>query len=94
MKVATREDGTSLVEVMVSALIAVVLVGAILSVVISQASQRRSTTEQSLALGAALNSLEQLRTVPQAGLLALSGTAFDVPSLGLVRRLPSDVAKA
>ena len=81
MKVATREEGTTLVEVMVSALIAVVLVGAILSVVISQASQRRSTTEQSLALGAALNNLEQLRAVPIATLPTLDGTGFDVPGL-------------
>ncbi|MHC4898492.1 MAG: PilW family protein, partial [Planctomycetota bacterium] len=63
-----HQQGSSLIELMVAAMISLVLVGAVLSTVIQQGHQRRATSESSLALSAALNNLEQLRTVPEATL--------------------------
>ncbi len=73
------QKGTSLVEVMIAAVVSLVLVGAVLSTVIQQAHQRQTTSETSLALGAALNTLEQLRTIPETALPGLDGVGFPVP---------------
>lgn len=64
---------------MIAALVSLVLVGAVLSTVIQQGHQRQSTSETSLALSAALNNLEQLRTVDEATLVSLDGTGFEIP---------------
>ena len=73
------QQGSSLIEVMVATIISLVLIGAVLSTVIQQAHQRQVTSESSLALSAALNNLEQLRTMPEATLAAMHGQGFDVP---------------
>ena len=90
-----REQGTSLLEVMIATLVALVLLGAVLSVVIQQGRQRQTHTESSLALSAALNNLEQLRSVPATTLLALNDTGFDVPGSngapGGLQPVPGDV---
>lgn len=75
------ETGSSLIELLVSLIISVVFLGAVLSVVIQQGHHRKSITETSLALSAALNNLEQLRTVDPATLVGLNGTGFDVPGV-------------
>ena len=71
--------GSSLIELMIAASISLVLIGAVLSTVIQQGHLRQASAETSLALSAALNNLEQLRTVPEATLPTLDGTGFDVP---------------
>ena len=75
-----HQKGSLLIELMIAALVSLVLIGAVLSTVIQQGHQRQVTSETSLALSAALNNLEQLRTVPEATLPTLDGTGFDVPS--------------
>ncbi len=74
-----RQKGSSLIELMIAASISLVLIGAVLSTVIQQGHQRQASAETSLALSAALNNLEQLRTVPEATLITLDGQGFDVP---------------
>ena len=74
-----RQKGSSLIELMIAALVSLVLVGAVLSTVIQQGHQRQSTNETALALGAALNNLELLRTMDEATLPAMDGKEFDVP---------------
>lgn len=74
-----HERGSSLVELMIAAIVSLVLIGAVLSTVIQQGHQRQSTTETSLAVGAALNILEQLRTVDEATIPMLDGVGFDIP---------------
>ena len=90
-----REQGTSLLEVMIATAVALVLLGAVLSVVIQQGRQRQANTESSLALSAALNNLEQLRTVPATTLLTLNGTGFDAPGSngapGGLQPVPGDI---
>ena len=89
------EQGASLLELMIATLVALVLLGAVLSLVIQQAHQRQANTESSLALSAALNNLEQLRTVPATTLLTLNGTGFDVPGSngapGGLQPVPGDI---
>lgn len=74
------QKGSSLIELMIAAMVSLVLVGAVLSTVIQQGHQRQATTETALALSAALNNLEQLRTVDEADLPGLDGTDFPVPA--------------
>jgi type II secretory pathway pseudopilin PulG len=89
------QQGSSLVEVMVATIVSLVLIGAVLSTVIQQAHQRQATAESSLALSAALNNLEQLRTMPEATLAAMNGVGFDVPGSngnpGGLTPVPGDV---
>ncbi len=73
------QEGSSLIEVMVATIVSLVLIGAVLSTVIQQGHQRQVTAESSLALSAALNGLEQLRTKTEAELTATHNTGFDVP---------------
>jgi type II secretory pathway pseudopilin PulG len=73
------EQGSSLVEVMVAAMVALIIVGAVLSIVVSESHQRRATSETSLAMSAAVNNLEQIRTIDEATLVGLDGSGFDVP---------------
>jgi hypothetical protein len=88
------EAGVFLVDLMIGAMVSVVLIGAVLSIVVHQGQMRQANTETSLALSAAINSVEQLRTVPQAVLPALDGTGFDVPgpngAPGGLRAVPGD----
>ena len=90
-----REQGASLLEVMIATLVALVLLGAVLSVVIQQGRQRQANTESSLALSAALNNLEQLRSVPATTLITLNDTGFDVPGSngapGGLQPVPGDI---
>lgn len=74
-----HQKGSSLIELMIAAMVSLVLIGAVLSTVIQQGHQRQATNETALALSAALNNLEQLRTVDEATLPGLDGTDFDVP---------------
>jgi hypothetical protein len=64
---------------MVLAAVAVTLIGATLSATIQHAGQRQINVERVLALDAARNVLEDLRTVDAATLPTLNGTGFDVP---------------
>ena len=98
MSVETRtrepEHGSSLVEMLITSVIVVVLMVALLSATMNHTRQRRVNGERNLALVAALNTLEQARTVPYANLPSLNGTGFDVPGpngqpAGL-RALPGD----
>ena len=74
-----RQKGSSLIELMIAALISLVLIGAVLSTVIQQGHQRQASAETSLALSAALNTLEQMRTMDEATLVSRDGKNFDVP---------------
>lgn len=68
-----------MVDMMISLVVSMVLIGALLSVVHQQGATRRSTEEGILALSAARNNIEQIRSMTQAQVLALDGTGFDVP---------------
>ena len=89
-----RERGSSLIEIMIATMVAMVLIGALFSVVFQQGQQRRGTAEKSLALAAALSNLERARTLDQAGILALDGVGFDVPGVngapGGLQPVPGD----
>ena len=74
-----RERGSSLVEMLVTSVIVVTLLVALLSATMNHSRQRRLNGERNLALVAAMNTLEQARTIPYADLPALNGTGFDVP---------------
>lgn len=90
-----RQEGTSLVELMLSMIVGLVLIGAVLSVVIQQSHLRQSNAESSLAVGAALNTLERLRTLDDATFPTLDGTGFDIPGLngqpGGLQPVPGDL---
>lgn len=74
-----QQKGSSLIELMIAAMVSLVLIGAVLSTVIQQGHQRQATNETALALSAALNNLEYLRTIDEATLPGLDGKDFDVP---------------
>jgi type II secretory pathway pseudopilin PulG len=74
-----RERGSSLVEMLVTSVIVVTLLVALLSATMNHSRQRRLNGERNLALVAAMNTLEQARTIPYANLPSLNGTGFDVP---------------
>jgi type II secretory pathway pseudopilin PulG len=75
-----HQKGSSLIELMIAAMVSLVLIGAVLSTVIQQGHQRQATNETALALSAALNNLEYLRTVDEATLPTLDGKDFDIPA--------------
>lgn len=88
------QAGTSLVEVMFAAVLIVTFVGALLTVAVRQGVHRQVNAETSLAMTAALDNLERVRSVDFATLPTLDGSGFDVPGLngqpnGL-QPLPSD----
>lgn len=74
-----KQQGSSLLELMLVVSLVLVLLGGILTGVVSHQRQRQSTIERQLALAACRNTLEQLRSVDIADLPALDGSGFDVP---------------
>ncbi len=89
-----HEAGFSLLELMMSILAAVVILGAILSSTLRHAAERRVNTELNLALVACTSTLEEMRTIPFADLPTLDGSGFDVPGTnggpGGLQPLPGD----
>ena len=89
-----REEGISLIELMISILAAVVILGAVLSASLQHASERKSNAELNLALLACTNNLEELRSIPFDQLPARDGDDFDVldinGNLGGLRPVPGD----
>ena len=83
-----------MVDLMISMVVSMVLIGAVLSVVHQQGTTRRSTEEGILALSTARNNLEQIRSMTQAQVVALDGTGFDIPgsngAAGGLRPVPGD----
>ena len=77
----TREEGTSLIEVMFAAVLIVTFVGALLTVAVRQGVHRQVNAETSLAMTAALDNIERLRAVSFATLPTLDGEGFDVPGI-------------
>ena len=74
-----EEQGFSLIELMVGMVASVVVVGSMLSMTIQHAKLRKVDEEIHLALVACRNNLEELRSIPFAGLLSMNGVDFDVP---------------
>ncbi len=68
----------SLVEVLVGAVILVAFFGALMALVVRVGTERQAHVENSLALAAALDNLERIRSLPQSGIAALDGADFDV----------------
>jgi hypothetical protein len=89
-----REAGMSLVEVVFASVLVVTFLGALLTVAVRQGVHRQVNSETSLAMTAALDNLERIRSVPFATLPALNGSGFDVPGLngepGGLQPLPND----
>ena len=90
------ETGSSLVEVMFAAVVVIMFVGALLMVSVQQGHHRRVNLETSLAMNAALDNLERVRSVPIANLPALNGTGFAIPGIngsisGGLPALPGDL---
>ncbi len=75
--------------------VALILIGAVLSIVTRESHQRQATSESGLALNAAVNNLEQIRSLDEATLIGLDGTGFDVPGAnggpGGLQPVPGDV---
>jgi hypothetical protein len=76
-----REEGISLLELMISILAAVVILGAVLSASLHHASERKSNAELNLALVACTNNLEEMRSIPFEDLPGLDGEGFDIPGI-------------
>lgn len=88
------EDGLSLVEVMVAAVLVIVFVGSVLTLAVRQGAHRQVNLETMLATTAAIDAVERVRNEGFATLPSLDGSGFDVPSVngspaGL-RALPGD----
>ena len=90
-----REEGISLLELMISILAAVVILGAVLSAALHHASERKSNAELNLALVACTNNLEEMRSIPFEDLPGLDGEGFDIPGIngepGGLQPLPGDL---
>jgi len=85
----------SLMEVMVGAVLVVVFLGAMLSLTVRQGSQRQLHHEMSLAIAAAIDNLEHVRSVPFITVPTLDGSGFDVPgSNGLAGGLKAQAGDA
>ncbi len=88
------EEGFYLVEIIIGMVVAVIVIGAALSMTIQLAKQRKIDQENHLALVACRNSIEELRSVPFADLPSINGDGFDVPSKdggpGGLNALPGD----
>ncbi len=76
-----NEEGVSLIELMVAAVVAVIALGAILTVTIRHNSLQRFDEELSQAFLAARSNLEMARSVAIADLPSMDGVGFDVPTL-------------
>lgn len=81
LQIDDRESGMSLVEVMFASVLVVTFLGALLTVAVRQGLHRQVNSETSLAMTAALDNLERIRSVDFATLPALNGSGFDVPGL-------------
>ena len=79
MRPRSEEDGFSLIDLMIGAIVGVILIGAVLTVIVHQGHLRKANTETSLALNACMNTIENMRALDSAGILAMNGTGFDVP---------------
>lgn len=75
------ERGSSLIEVVLATVLVVVFVGALLTFTTRQGSHRQTNQETSLALSAALDNIERVRTVSATVLPTLNGAGFDVPGV-------------
>jgi type II secretory pathway pseudopilin PulG len=88
------ERGTSLIELMLGAVMVITLLLAISSSVTSQSRTRRVSEERNLAMVACRNILERLRDTTFATVPALNNTGFDVPGVnglaGGLKALPGD----
>ncbi len=84
----------SLLELLVSILAAVVILGAVLSAALHHASERKTNGELNLALVACTNSLEELRSIPFSLVPTMHGVGFDVPGVngapGGLQPVPGD----
>ncbi len=91
----TRERGASLLELMVALVAAATILGAIISTLTRHSLQRQTMTELNLAAAAALDNIEELRSVDYAQLATKNGVGFDVPGLngaaGGLRAKPGDL---
>ncbi len=89
-----REEGMSLLELLISILAAVVILGAVLSATLYHASERKTNAELNLALVACTNNLEELRSIPFSLVPTMDGVGFDVPGIngtpGGLQPLPGD----
>ncbi len=79
--VRLQERGLSLLELMIAIIAAVVILGAVLSATLYHASERKMNAELNLALVAATNNLEEVRSIPFSAVPALNGVGFDVPGV-------------
>ena len=88
------DDGLSLVEVMVAAVLVIVFVGSVLTLAVRQGAHRQVNVETMLATTAAIDAVERIRNESFATLLSLNGSDFDVLSVngkpGGLRALPDD----
>ena len=93
-KKARRQRGTSLVEFVLAAAAAVMLLSSVIQVILQTANLRRVDDEIHLAFTAAQNNLEELRNIPFAQLPAIDGQGFDVKAIngapGGLRPVPGD----
>jgi hypothetical protein len=91
---ASRQRGSSLVELMIGAALVFVALQSVTLTMVSQGNLRRTSEEQSLAMVACRNNLEAVRNLPLAELPALHGAGFDVPDLaghpGVLQPLAGD----
>lgn len=91
---ANRESGISLVELMIAAVTSVALLSSVLMGVTQVSTHRQLALETNLAMVAAMNVLEEARTVDFANIPALHGTGFDVldslGNAGGLRVVPGD----
>lgn len=76
---ATSERGATLLELMIAVVSVIAVLGAVMSGAIQNSRQRRANAELNLATLAALDTIEELRSVPFATLPSLDGSGFDVP---------------
>ena len=88
------EEGISLMELLVSIVAAVVILGAVLSAMLHHAAERRTNAELNLALVACTNNLDELRSLPFSLVPTMDGVGFDVPGIdgqpGGLEPLPGD----
>ena len=91
---ADGERGFTTVDLMVGALVAVVLIGGVLSMLVQQSHLRQTNAESALAASACMNRIEALRELHAEEIAALHGSGFDVPGPnlepGALKCLPGD----
>ncbi len=89
-----QQGGFSLIELLIGTLAVIVALGAVISACLQISNVRKADEGLNLAYIAAMSELEDLRSVPFAGLPALNGVGFDVPALngtpGGLQTVPGD----